>query len=164
MEKDGNGNLTGRIERLDWNQRSYDPITQPTAYQYYTPPVINFVPENGTGGGARAAVVVSKGQVLSVELLDPGSGYTEAPIVVVARRYDIIKDTEIGVSEVDLSINKYESIGLNVISNVSVLGNQVSGINTFTSILFDSPIDTDRVITSIVTPKEEQVSPDLDAG
>jgi len=164
MEKDGNGNLTGRIERLDWNQRSYDPITQPTAYQYYTPPVINFVPENGAGGGARAAVVVSKGQVLSVELLDSGSGYTEAPIVVVARRYDIIRDTEIGVSEVDLSINKYESIGLNVISNVSVLGNQVSGINTFTSILFDSPTDTDRVITSIVTPKEEQVSPDLDAG
>ena len=59
----------GSVVRLDWNQRSYDPVTQPTAYQYYTPPVINFIPENGEGGGARAAVIVSKGQVISVELI-----------------------------------------------------------------------------------------------
>lgn len=44
------------------------------------------------------------------------------------------------------------------------MGNQVEGINTFTSIIFDSPIDSDRVITSIVTPKPEEVSKDLSAG
>ena len=53
----------GSVVRLDWNKRSYAPITQPTAYQYYTPPIINFLSEDGNGGGARAQVIVSKGQV-----------------------------------------------------------------------------------------------------
>ena len=154
----------GSVVRLDWNKRSYDPITQPTAYQYYTPPVINFLSEDGNGGGARAQVIVSKGQVISVELIDGGSGYTKAPKVIVARRYEVLEDTDIGVSLIDVKINLQQSLGLNVISRVSVVGNQVAGVNSFTSILFDSPVDTDRVITSIITPKEEEVGSDLDAG
>jgi len=102
---DGNGNevLTGRIERLEWNQRSYEPITQPTAYQYYTPPILEFEPQNGDGGGARALVSVSKGQVVSVDLINPGSGYTKAPIVRVARNYTVLKDRDIGVSLINNS-------------------------------------------------------------
>jgi hypothetical protein len=147
----------GSVVRLDWNQRSYDPVTQPTAYQYYTPPVINFIPENGEGGGARAAVIVSKGQVISVELISGGSGYTKAPKVVVARRYKVFKDTDIGVSLINASINIEQSTGLNVISNISVLGNQIEGVNTFTSILFDSPVDSDRDITAIIQTGELNV-------
>ena len=49
----------GSVTKLTWNQRSYDPITQPTAYQYFTPPVLKFEPLNGDGGGARANVLVS---------------------------------------------------------------------------------------------------------
>ena len=154
----------GSVVRLDWNKRSYNPITQPTAYQYYTPPVVNFLSEDGNGGGARAQVIVSKGQVISVELIDGGSGYTKAPKVVVARRYEVFEDTDIGVSLIDVKINLQQSLGLNVVSRVSVLGNQVAGVNSFTSILFDSPVDTDRVITSIITPDELEVSGDLDAG
>ena len=37
----------GSVTSLNWNQRSYDPLTQPTAYQYYTPPVLEFIPVNG---------------------------------------------------------------------------------------------------------------------
>jgi hypothetical protein len=151
----------GSVVRLEWNQRSYDPITQPTAYQYYTPPVINFISTNGAGGGARARVIVSKGQVLSVELTNGGSGYTEAPQVIVARNYKVLQENNAAVSLIDLKLNIKQSLGLNVISTVSVLGNQVSGINTFTSILFDSPTDTDRVITSILTPEEKEVSSNL---
>ena len=154
----------GSVVKLEWNQRSYDPITQPTAYQYYTPPVLNFIPKNGQGGGARAKVLVSKGQVISVELTSGGSGYTEAPQVIVARKYDVVEETDIGVSQIDLKVNIQQSVGLTVISEVSVLGNQVSDINTFTSILFDSPVDSDRVITSIVTPEEKEVSKFLDVG
>jgi hypothetical protein len=40
-------------------------------------------------------------------------------------------------------------------SLVNILGNQVEGINTFTSIVFDSPVDSNRVITSIVQLVEE---------
>ena len=147
----------GSVVRLDWNKRSYDPITQPTAYQYYTPPVINFLSEDGNGGGAKAEVIVSKGQVISVELIDGGSGYTKAPKVIVARRYEVLEDTDIGVSLIDVKLNLEQSIGLNVISNVSVLGNQVEGINTFTSVLFDSPVDTDRDITAIIQTGELNV-------
>ena len=69
----------GSVTKLTWNQRSYNPLTQPTAYQYFTPPILEFIPQDGTGGGARAQVIVSKGQVLSVDLIDGGSGYTKAP-------------------------------------------------------------------------------------
>ena len=64
----------GSIISLTWNQRSYDPLTQPTAYQYFTPPFLKFETLDGNGGGARANVLVSKGQVISVDLLDGGSG------------------------------------------------------------------------------------------
>ncbi len=144
----------GVVTDLTWNQRSYDPITQPTAYQYYTPPILHFIPKNGNGGGARAAVIVSKGQVLSIELIDGGSGYTEAPDVVVARRYTIYTERDIAVSGVSLNIQQEIKPALNVISNISVLGNQRPGINTFTSILFRSPIDhdptTNQKITAII--------------
>ena len=111
MEKDGNGNLTGKIERLEWNQRSYDPLTQPTAYQYYTPPVIKFIPKTGNGGGARANVLVSKGQIISVDLIDGGSEYVEAPLVVVSRRYEILTERDIGVSLINVSISPYVETG-----------------------------------------------------
>ena len=35
----------GSVVSLTWNQRSYEPITQPTAYQYDTPPVLEFIPK-----------------------------------------------------------------------------------------------------------------------
>ena len=48
-------------------------------------------------------------------------------------------------------------------STIAILGNQVSGVNTFTSILFNSPIDSDRVITAEMQLVEE-CSEDLSAG
>jgi hypothetical protein len=139
----------GKVVDLEWNQRSYNPITQPTAYQYYIPPILHFVPVNGYGGGARANVLVSKGQVISIDLLDGGSGYTEAPKVVVARGYDILNERDIGVSLINIGISPYvENSGLNVISTINVLGNQIASIVDITSILFESPISTDRVITA----------------
>jgi hypothetical protein len=146
----------GSVVNLSWNQRSYNPVTQPTAYQYFTPPVVNFIPEDGNGGGARAKVIVSKGQVLSVELIDGGSGYTQPPRVIVARRYDVLEETDIGVSVIKIGINPVAK-RFNIISSsvVNLLGNQVSGVNTFTSILFRSPKDTDRVITAQIQLVEE---------
>ena len=139
----------GKVVSLTWNQRSFDPLTQPTAYQYFTPPVLEFVPQDGTGGGARAEVIVSKGQVISVDLLDGGSGYTKAPRVIVARRYQILTERDIGVSLINVGINPFvESAGMTATSTIDVLGNQVEGVNSFTSIFFNSPIDTDRVITA----------------
>jgi len=139
----------GVVVDLQWNQRSWNPLTQPTAYQYFTPPVVHFIPLDGNGGGARANVLVSKGQVISVDLIDGGSGYTKAPKVEVARRYDILSDREIGVSLINVGINPFiEHAGMIVTSTIDVLGNQVSGVNSFTSILFNSPVDASRKITA----------------
>ena len=139
----------GVVTSLTWNQRSFDPLTQPTAYQYFTPPVLEFIPQDGTGGGAKAEVIVSKGQVISVELIDGGSGYTKSPKVVVARRYEILNERDIGVSLINVGINPFvESAGMTATSTIDILGNQVEGVNSFTSILFDSPVASDRVITA----------------
>ena len=157
----------GVVTDLTWNQRSYDPITQPTAYQYYTPPILHFIPKNGSGGGARAAVIVSKGQVLSIELISGGEGYTEAPDVVVARRYTIYTERDVATAGVGLSLQPIINPAINVISNISVLGNQRPGINTFTSILFRSPIESNRKITSILHLEgglERNVGTGLDGG
>jgi hypothetical protein len=141
----------GKVIDLEWNQRSYDPLTQPTAYQYYIPPVLNFISLDGNGGGARANVLVSKGQVISVDLIDGGSGYTKAPKVVVSRGYDLLTERDIGVSLINVGVNSFVELqSLTIVSIVDALGNQVSGVNSFTSIFFDSPISSDRVITAIV--------------
>ena len=146
----------GSVVSLEWNQRSYDPLTQPTAYQYFTPPVLKFIPKNGNGGGARANVLVSKGQVISVDLIDGGSGYTEAPQVIVSRRFNILAERDIGISLINIRVNPYvETAGMNVISTINVLGNQVAGVNSFTSILFNSPIDAARKITAQIQLVEE---------
>jgi hypothetical protein len=88
----------GKVVSLDWNQRELNLyfknnlLLQPTAYQYFTPPVIQFIPNDKTGGGAKAEVIIYNGQVIDLVLLDGGSGYQEVPSVTVARGYDIVKD------------------------------------------------------------------------
>jgi hypothetical protein len=66
-------------------------LVQPTAYQYYTNPIIRFIPIDGNGGGAKAEVIICNDQILDVVLLDGGSGYTEKPKVVISRKFSIIK-------------------------------------------------------------------------
>jgi len=89
---------SGKVVSLDWNRRELNLyfennlLLQPTAYQYYTPPIIQFIPNDKTGGGAKAQVIVYDGQVIDLLLLDGGSNYQEAPTVTVARGYDIVKD------------------------------------------------------------------------
>jgi len=137
----------GSVISLTWNRRNYEPVTQPTAYQYFTPPVLHFVPENGEGGGAIAEVIVSKGQVVAVELIAGGSGYTKAPKVVVARRFDVLNNRDIGVSIINVGINpQIETAGMTTVSTIDILGNRLTDISSFSSVDLLSPADTDRVI------------------
>ena len=154
----------GSITKLTWNQRSYDPLTQPTAYQYETPPVLEFIPVDGNGGGASANVLVSKGQVISVDLINGGSGYSAAPKVIVSRRYDILSERDIGVSLIYIGVNPDVNIsGMSAISTVNVLANQVAGIDSVSSVPIDSPADTDRHIHDIIeTGKPNVIAGDSD--
>jgi len=150
----------GSVTKLTWNQRSYEPLTQPTAYQYFTPPVLIFEPKNGDGGGASANVLVSKGQVISVDLIDGGSGYTEAPKVIVSRRFDVLSERGVGVSLINLRINPLvQTSGMTATSTVSVLGNRLVDAFSFSSIDLISPADTDREIEAeIQTGKPNIIS------
>ena len=126
---------SGVVVSLTWNQRSYDPLTQPTAYQYYTPPVLKFETLDGNGGGARAEVLVSKGQVISVDLIDGGSGYTTAPKVITTRRFDILSERDVGVSLINVAINPFVQSGgmtaTSVITEIDESGiSAISGIST----------------------------------
>jgi len=154
----------GSITKLTWNQRSYDPLTQPTAYQYETPPVLEFIPVDGNGGGASANVLVSKGQVISVDLINGGSGYSAAPKVIVSRRYDILSERDIGVSLIYIGVNPDVNIsGMSAISTVNVLANQVAGIDSVSSVAVNSPADADRHIHDIIeTGKPNVIAGDSD--
>ena len=90
-------NAQGEVTSIEWNRKDLNLYYQQnilqktTAYGYETPPVLHFIPVNQSGGGASAEVIVSKGQIIDIVLTNKGSGYTEAPKVTVARRYDLIK-------------------------------------------------------------------------
>ena len=144
----------GSVVSLEWNQRNYEPLTQPTAYQYYTPPVLHFIPLDGNGGGARANVLVSKGQVISVDLLDGGSGYTQAPKIEVARRYDILSDRDIGVSLINVGVNPFvQQFNMTASSTVDVINLPIPLGFTTSAVVADSPkrvdIDLEEEIQTV---------------
>ena len=149
----------GSVVSLTWNQRSYDPITQPTAYQYFTPPVLKFIPNDSTGGGARANVLVSKGQVISVDLIDGGSGYTVAPKVVTTRRFDILTERDIGVSLINIglqtSVQSGGMTGSSVIQEISDAG--VSSITGLSSLDVRIGADAEIQLERDLTPDEIEV-------
>ena len=89
---------TLNVADVEFNQRDlslyFDEgiLLQPTAYEYFTTPEVHFIPVDGNGGGAKAEVIAYGGQILDVVLTNGGSGYTQPPRVVVARRYKRIKE------------------------------------------------------------------------
>jgi hypothetical protein len=90
-------NAEGEVINIEWNRKDLNLYYQQnilqktTAYGYETPPVLHFIPVNQSGGGASAEVIVSKEQIVDIVITNKGSGYTEAPKIVVARRYNLIK-------------------------------------------------------------------------
>jgi hypothetical protein len=154
--------VDGKVDKLIWNQRDLNLyfntgiLLQPTAYQYFTPPIIEFTPENDFGGGARAEVIAVGGQIIDIVLLDGGSGYTTPPKVIVARGYNKIRKTGRKIDSVHVlnvqpeALDVYSSL---IASSIIDIILDKPGIETFTSELFVTPFDTDRVITSIITPE-----------
>ena len=153
---------TLNVADVEFNQRDlslyFDEgiLLQPTAYEYFTTPEVHFIPVDGNGGGAKAEVIAYGGQILDVVLTNGGSGYTQPPRVVVARRYKRIKEqtrkidtlTEIRIqTEID---SVFSMIGQ---TEIRIEGGPfspqaVTSIVTFGG--FDPELNTDRDITNIV--------------
>ena len=101
----------------------------------------------------EANVLVSKGQVISVDLIDGGSGYTTAPKVIATRRFDILTERDVGVSLINVGINPYiETLGMTAVSVISEIDesglSSISGISSLTvRAVGDAEIQLEREFT-----------------
>lgn len=165
-EIDANGTIT----KLNWNRRDLmlffnnNVLLQPTAYQYYTAPVIDFIPTTQDGGGARAEVIAVGGQIVDIVLVDGGYGYTEPPQVVVSRGYNRIKgrsrkfDT---TTVLNVSPPLAFSDSLTSSSEVTLISYGPAGEAIFSFINLSAlvgELDVSRNIISIITPEEKAVT------
>lgn len=166
---------TGQVTKLNWDDNSLELyfnsnlLENPTAYQYFWTPVLNFVSIDGTGGGAEAAVIVSKGQIVDVTLLNPGSGYTKPPLVKVSRGFARIKNnrkidsfTTLGFeNKVDQGMSQFTTSYVTVIPPRLIPG-VTTTVDVRPAIGFDPDADPVRKITNIVTPDPEEIESGLD--
>ena len=155
----------GVVTALNWNERIAEEITnadgtttykfyRSTAFGYKTPPQLKFVPRDENGGGARARVIVAGGEIQGIQLVSGGSGYTEAPKVVVTRKYDVKKQDDIKVSLVKLGVQSVLSQGINVISTVDVIQLPPPGQALISAVVLDS-------VKSIQDELEQEIYPEL---
>ena len=148
----------GSVVSLDWNKRDIqlfvdnDIKDKETATGYYTPPILNFIPVNENGGGAQAEVLVVNKSVVDIIITNPGSGYTEAPKVVVARRYKRVKENRKIDYITFFSISPKIEVD-NLIIFTSISGTDTEGVNIITSETtfgFGHDTTVERQITEIV--------------
>ena len=159
---------TLNVSDVEWNKRDFNLyletgiLLQPTAYEYFTTPEIHFIPVDGNGGGAKAEVIAHGGQILDIVITDPGSGYTQPPKVVVARRFKRIKESSrkidsLTVLDIQTSIDSvFVMVGY---SEVKVEGGpfslqSISSVITFGG--FNPDLNTNRDITTVVATKKGQ--------
>jgi len=165
-EIDANGTIT----KLNWNRRDLmlffnnNVLLQPTAYQYYTAPIIDFIPRTQNGGGARAEVIAIGGQIVDIVLIDGGYGYSEPPQVVISRGYNRIKgrsrkfDT---TTILNVSPPIAFSDSLTSSSEVTLVSYGPAGQAIFSVINLSAlagELDVSRNIISIITPEEKIVT------
>lgn len=132
-------------------------LLQPTAYEYFTTPEVHFIPIDGNGGGAKAEVIAYGGQIIDIVLTESGSGYTQPPRVVVARRYKRIKESSRKIDTlIKLGVESNITGGGAVTSSTEIIisggpfsQQSITSIVTFGG--FDPELNTDRQITNIIS-------------
>jgi hypothetical protein len=156
----------GSITDLIWNKRDlqlfvdYQIKDKETAIGYYTPPIIQFIPVDENGGGASAEVLVVNKSIVDIIITNPGSGYTQAPKVIISRGYTRIKNNR----QINYTISfDYEpKIKLNTIlsitSEITILQGGIQPKVYASFEVLQSPVSVERKITEIITPDEESVT------
>ena len=160
----------GSVVSLEWNERIVSEIVKdgvttykfyrPTAFNYETTPQLEFIPVNENGGGARAQIIVERGYIMGVQLIAGGSGYTEAPRVIVTRKYDIIKSDDIKTSVVKLGVQSVVSKGIVVISQVDIIQLPPPEQALLTAVVLDSVQEIQDDITENIWPEPKDARMD----
>ena len=88
---------------------------------------------------------------MGVQLIAGGSGYTEAPRVIVTRKYDIIKSDDIKTSVVKLGVQSVVSKGIVVISQVDIIQLPPPEQALLTAVVLDSVQAIQDDITENIT-------------
>ena len=163
----------GKVVALLWNQIEWDKIftkrITPTSpgYGYETAPKLEFVAQPqkdpggniiapAQGGGAKAYVVVQKGQVVDIVLYDQGSDYLVPPSVFVTRSYDLIRNNRQINSISYISLSPETLVGGTLyVSTGDRIDADVPPEVFITSLAVVTPFDTERQLTSIVQPEVE---------
>jgi len=155
---------SGKVVGLDWNRRDLqlyfeeNILLQPTAYQYFTTPSLQFIPKDGNGGGAQGQVIVYGGDVIDIVITNPGSGYTQPPLVVVTRGYNRIKEySRKTTSIINVSVQPNANVGFTLISaptQIIFIGAGQAPQSIFSLITFGINVNanTSKTITSIIEP------------
>jgi hypothetical protein len=151
----------GEVVSLQWNKRELELffrnniLVQPTAYQYYTNPIIKFIPVDGNGGGARAEVIICNDQILDVVLLDGGSGYTEKPKVVISRKFSIVKKNSRKIQSHLSLLQIIPKLKLNfsIVSQIELLRDGDSVIYIFDIVYLGQNFDIATDIINHIWPK-----------
>jgi len=147
----------GEVNEIIWNKRELEIyfedniLLQPTAYQYYTNPILHFIPEDENGGGAKAEVIIYDGQVIDVVLINKGFGYTQPPKVVVARGYDIIRENRKIDSVTSISVASNINPSLVTISSSTNLYNRIQIETYYSSVPVITPANSERQINLSVS-------------
>jgi hypothetical protein len=152
--------LDGKVVSLNWNRRElelffqFNLLVQPTAYQYYTAPILQFIPNDTSGGGAKAEVIVNDGTVIDIILIDGGSDYEEPPSVIVTRGYDIVKNPNRKIDSISkLDLNIQFTIGrLITSSSIDVFNTKFESFDSIIIIGGTTENIFSRGITRIVQP------------
>ena len=130
-------------------------LINPTAYQYNSPPVLNFVPATPAGGGARAEVLVYGGQVIDIVLIDGGSDYAIAPRVIVSRGYNVVRENNHPESSFDFKLKAQDGI-YGVVKMQSIFSELYlwdrNLMESLTAVVSLSPVDATEILTCFVTP------------
>ena len=157
----------GVVTSLNWNKRDLQQyfdngiLLNPTAYQYYTPPVLNFIPVDGQGGGAKAEVVVYGGQIIDLVLIDGGSGYTKAPRVVTSRGYNILRENNYPESSfvIDLQSKADTILQTTIVSVITDIPKwKYNALESVTALVAPTPLNFKEILVCYITPEEQSVT------
>ena len=120
---------TGAVTGLDVGQPNTIQLNLlgypvPELGQGYSPGIyVDFIPVDNNGGGAQARIFVWNGIPVSVELIRGGSGYTQPPIPVITRGYNIKK------FERNIQSSILRTANINIETPVTLNSQQITLIN-----------------------------------
>lgn len=139
----------------------------PTLGEGYAPGIyIDFIPVDGNGGGAYGKVLTFRGSIVGAEIVEGGSGYTQPPICILTRGFDIIKSHRAVVADIQRNLNIELALPSTIYQQVTLTNPNLSEFGAYIVIGAADPIDefvlnkileTPTLPVSLALPEQKKV-------